>query len=976
MKRPKLGLAVMIGWLAAIPAWGGPRQGMHVIEPDRILMSHRDAVSALAFFPDSVRAVSGSYDRTIKVWDVKEGRLLKTLKGHEGPVFCVAVSPDGHYIASASGDLTVRVWDVASGDLLAMLEGHAGKVTGVAFTAGGKQLVSGGYDGLRCWDWEQEKLLWKSQHPKLQTAVAAMQVTPDGKRAAVLSPAEGDLQVWDLEKGRLIVSFDGNARWFDGGTRLGVGITPDGKQAFGVAGDALNAFKRWDVERGVELPLTPEFTVYVEWMGWIGDGRRVLTNSMQNLAVYDTVTWERLCGLSDANYDGSGEMECSIAASPTGKTVLVGTGGFPREENRRPGKRNGVTVYTLPEIPVAVVPGPPEGKLSWEVMPAKVRTLAGKEVPLDKQVWPGGHFPGFGIPHALKIANGFDVIFDKTVLMIQSEPGVFREVINDASAEIADVVGDGQHAWVASPSRGILIVDRDGKTVQRVDIAEGLPPHRHKLLVRPLGSGKMLAAGVDKGEHYGAKGAGFLAVIEWDRATQPRVNVIFRENQLPDAWKDAAKQEIHTAMEPLWISVGQTRALVAYEGRGPLRQPMLRIDLPTLAVSGYNLTREDYKAKVLPGNLGFGEPPVWRSEREALHYDGQLYFQPLGDQFMNRSDQKQIGDRLDSMVYVAMVEQDGQLYLPSVRWRRVDLKTLEFEDLGPGIRMEGQLVDRMSGRNDSPLSYYVSGVLGGLAAVSKLDGCVLRISVDPAKPLPIRATGEPPPQGRDVPPGGFVRQLGEVLAFQTAEGAIEFRDGRLDLRYHVRSPFKDPSLQVDAEARRVAQLASRVKSDAGERARVGLTEAQAYHIGEKAAPVPVRDPRKVTALYEAYQAAAEGRAKDQAAQAVFAEAQTITRARRQANEQYLREMKALFSPRQWKLLNHQIPGAEDDATIPTLAPAPPPRTVAVSRQPGLTYDQRVNLWRYVAYGVAGLMIAAYLVVKGFSIVKKRSSSKA
>ena len=68
----------------------------------------------MAFSPDGKRIVSGSWDKTVKVWDAATGQETLTLKGHTGAVTSVAFSPDGKRIASGSEDKTVKVWDAAT----------------------------------------------------------------------------------------------------------------------------------------------------------------------------------------------------------------------------------------------------------------------------------------------------------------------------------------------------------------------------------------------------------------------------------------------------------------------------------------------------------------------------------------------------------------------------------------------------------------------------------------------------------------------------------------------------------------------------------------------------------------------------------------------------------------------------------------------------------------------------------------------
>jgi WD40 repeat protein len=70
-------------------------------------------VTSVAFSPDGRLLASGSYDKTIKLWDVATGSLVRTLSGHTDDVYSVAFSPDGRLLASGSGDETIRLWDIS-----------------------------------------------------------------------------------------------------------------------------------------------------------------------------------------------------------------------------------------------------------------------------------------------------------------------------------------------------------------------------------------------------------------------------------------------------------------------------------------------------------------------------------------------------------------------------------------------------------------------------------------------------------------------------------------------------------------------------------------------------------------------------------------------------------------------------------------------------------------------------------------------
>ncbi len=80
----------------------------------------------MAVTPDGRRALSTSWDNTLKVWDLDSGKELLTLQGHSDWVRGVAVTPDGRRALSASADNTLKVWDLDSVQLLAGFTCDAG----------------------------------------------------------------------------------------------------------------------------------------------------------------------------------------------------------------------------------------------------------------------------------------------------------------------------------------------------------------------------------------------------------------------------------------------------------------------------------------------------------------------------------------------------------------------------------------------------------------------------------------------------------------------------------------------------------------------------------------------------------------------------------------------------------------------------------------------------------------------------------
>ncbi len=110
------------------------------------LTGHTHIVSSLAISHDGKLLLSGSRDRTIKIWQIETGQLIHTLNGHTEAINAIALSPDGQTIASASTDQTVKIWHTETGELLSTFTGHTKPVTSIAFTPDGQTLASASTD--------------------------------------------------------------------------------------------------------------------------------------------------------------------------------------------------------------------------------------------------------------------------------------------------------------------------------------------------------------------------------------------------------------------------------------------------------------------------------------------------------------------------------------------------------------------------------------------------------------------------------------------------------------------------------------------------------------------------------------------------------------------------------------------------------------------------------------------------------------
>jgi hypothetical protein len=121
----------------------------------RRFVGHEDPVASVVFSPDGQRILSGSLDRTVRLWDVESGEELRRFGRQQNPVYSVALSPKGRYALSSDG-LNVHLWEVDTGNEVRQFKAHYDVVMSVVFSSDGQRVLSGaGRDrNLRLWNVE------------------------------------------------------------------------------------------------------------------------------------------------------------------------------------------------------------------------------------------------------------------------------------------------------------------------------------------------------------------------------------------------------------------------------------------------------------------------------------------------------------------------------------------------------------------------------------------------------------------------------------------------------------------------------------------------------------------------------------------------------------------------------------------------------------------------------------------------------
>ncbi|MCL7031322.1 hypothetical protein MKW94_020149 [Papaver nudicaule] len=124
--------------------------------------SHADWVSCVRFSPNKLQptVVSASWDKTVKVWNLTDCTLRNNLAGHGGYVNTVAVSPDGSLCASGGKDGVALLWDLAEGKKLRSLDLVGGTIHALCFSPNRYWLCAATEKkGVRIWDLEGDSIL-------------------------------------------------------------------------------------------------------------------------------------------------------------------------------------------------------------------------------------------------------------------------------------------------------------------------------------------------------------------------------------------------------------------------------------------------------------------------------------------------------------------------------------------------------------------------------------------------------------------------------------------------------------------------------------------------------------------------------------------------------------------------------------------------------------------------------------------------
>lgn len=287
------------------------------------LKGHTSFVSSVAFSPNGKTLVSGSWDKTIRFWDIDTAGHSMTLTGHTDRVTSVTFSPNGNMLVSGSWDKTIRFWNPNSGKFLRGTS--TSRVMHETFTSvvpadpdGDSYWFASGSLDDHVWLWYGYGLTSRSNSYKLSGHthdVSCVAFSAD-ERTLASGSHDNTVKLWDISDRKSRATLKGHTNFV-----TSVAFSPNGRTL--ASGSWDNTLILWDVTAGKSIKILKGHTDRVLTVAFSPDGRTLASGSDdQTIRLWDVATGQQLDTLL-----GHTSGITAVAFSPDRKT-LASAGGW------------------------------------------------------------------------------------------------------------------------------------------------------------------------------------------------------------------------------------------------------------------------------------------------------------------------------------------------------------------------------------------------------------------------------------------------------------------------------------------------------------------------------------------------------------------------------------------------------------------------------------------------------------------------
>ncbi len=279
-----------------------------------IQQGHTNFVYSVAYSPDGKWLASGSEDKTVKLWNPKTGKEIRTFKGHTREVTRVCFSKNGQFIFSSGKDNTIWRWSLINDSLSKIILKESFQIFDVSPD---DQLLAIGIGRvLKIFDVSTGNLVHSFDN--LSNGILSVAFSPDGQHLAA-GFSSNNIDIWELSSWKKIRSLEGHRDRV-----ISLVFSPNGRILASGSMDAI--IKLWDTAEGNELYTLLGHESKIASLAFSPDGRllasasAVIYNKGDQFMLWDVGSGRKIKSFSGHNYDVE-----SLAFSPDGTTIASGS---------------------------------------------------------------------------------------------------------------------------------------------------------------------------------------------------------------------------------------------------------------------------------------------------------------------------------------------------------------------------------------------------------------------------------------------------------------------------------------------------------------------------------------------------------------------------------------------------------------------------------------------------------------------------
>ncbi|HAN77705.1 MAG TPA: hypothetical protein DCQ31_08000 [Bacteroidales bacterium] len=270
---------------------------------------HNNPVTALSLNNSADYLISGSADNTIKLWNTKTGRLIRTFSGHSNIVNAVSFTPDESMLVSASADKSLILWDFNTGKSVRQFTGHEGSVTSAVFHPNGKVLFSGSWDGkVNFYNVQTGQQVLSV--PIVNGRVLQLAISKNGN-ILVAACSDGNLRLLRTDNGALITEMRGHADAVSN-----VQFSPNGNYV--LSGSIDNTLKLWDAATGKNIRTFKQYESSLSGLAFSASGTEIISSSERGQLVF----WETESGKLLRTIE-TGKQSIALKTEQNGKSIYI-----------------------------------------------------------------------------------------------------------------------------------------------------------------------------------------------------------------------------------------------------------------------------------------------------------------------------------------------------------------------------------------------------------------------------------------------------------------------------------------------------------------------------------------------------------------------------------------------------------------------------------------------------------------------------